>query len=69
MRKRTHRRKIELALAAIALIAIGLVELMGVSRGVLVGLVAVEALFWVGIAVVLVHSGRLGRLGAKGARA
>ncbi len=63
--QRRHRWKIELALGVLALVALGLVELAGVSGGVLVGLVAAEAFVWIGVAVLLVRSGRLAPLGRR----
>ncbi len=63
--QRRHRWKIELALGVLALVALGLVELAGVSGGVLVGLVAAEALVWIGVAVLLVGADRLAPLGRR----
>lgn len=61
MQMRMRRRAIELGLAGAALVALALVELAGLSRGMLVGLVAAELLAWAGVAVMIVRSRRVGR--------
>ena len=63
-----HRRMIELGLGALAIVALALVEVAGVSGGLLVAVVIAELVVWAAVATVLVRSGRLGRL-RKGARA
>jgi Na+/glutamate symporter len=57
---------IELALGALALVALALVELTGASGGVLVGLVGTEVLVWVAVAV-LVCARRLAPHGRRAA--
>jgi len=56
---------IELALGALALVALALVELTGASGGVLVGLVGAEVLVWVAVAVLLVRARRLAPHGRR----
>jgi hypothetical protein len=64
MQKR-RRRMIELGLGALALVALALIELTGVSGGVLVELVGAEVLVWVAVAALFVRSRRIAPPGRR----